>query len=148
MVAGRGEGSPVPPAAGAVFGAEQGARGGHVRSGSGPVDDAVVYPVRLGADRERQVAAVLDLVDGIATAGPAALLLARDGARNSGKRCRSSGHRPGSGVAQVPCGRVLRQGVCDLSQARRIGDRGEAVAFLDKRCPRRLCGAGDVLVPA
>ena len=40
------------------------------------------------------------------------------------------------------------KGVCDLSQARRIGDRGEAVAFLDKSCPCRLCGAGHVLVPA
>ena len=41
---------------------------------------------------------------------------------------------------------MLRQGICDPSQARRVGDRGEAVADLGECYPRRLGLAGHVLV--
>ena len=49
-------------------------------------------------------------------------------------------------LAQPPYSRILRQGICDPSQARRVGDRGEAVADLAECYPRRCGLPGHVLV--
>ena len=40
-------------------------------------------------------------------------------------------------LAQPPYSRILRQGICDPGQARRVGDAGEAVARLGECYPRR-----------
>jgi hypothetical protein len=44
---------------------------------------------------------------------------------------------PPTDLAQPPYSRMLRQGICDPSQARGVGDGGEAVADLVKCYPRR-----------
>ena len=49
-------------------------------------------------------------------------------------------------LAQPPYSRMLRQGICDPSQARRVGDGGEAVADLREGFPPRLGPAGHVVV--
>src|SRR6266480_2821491 len=47
-------------------------------------------------------------------------------------------------LAQPPCSRRLRQGICDLSQALRIRDSSKAVVLLGESDPGGLRGAGDV----
>ena len=113
-------------AAGALLRAEQGPQGGHVQPGAGPIDDAVEHLLHLSAHFEYQVAAVLDLVDGVVVAEPAADLLVevQPEAQAGGV------DPPVADLAQAPYRRGLRQGVCDLSQACGVGDRGEAVALL------------------
>jgi hypothetical protein len=59
----------------AVLRSEQGAQDRHVQAGTGPVEDCVEHPVHPGTQPEDQVAAVLDLVDGVAVAEAAAGLL-------------------------------------------------------------------------
>src|SRR4029078_4537658 len=49
-------------------------------------------------------------------------------------------------LAQPPYSRILRQGICDPGQARRVGDRGEAVADLGECYPRRAGLPGHELV--
>jgi hypothetical protein len=53
---------------------------------------------------------------------------------------------PVADLVQAPYSRIPRQGVCDLSQGPRVGDRGETVAFLGEGYPGHLRLAGDVLV--
>jgi hypothetical protein len=130
-------------AAGALFGAEQGPQDRHVQPGAGAVDDPVEHPVHLGADGEQQVAAVLGLIDRVAVAEPAALLLDQVEPEAQARGV----DPPVDDLGQSPYRRGLRQGVCDLGQAGGVGDAGEAVALLDvaeAACPGR---GGDVLVP-
>jgi hypothetical protein len=121
-----------------VFGAEDGAHRGHVQAGAGPVHDAVEQVLHLRAGAEQQVAAVLHLVDrvGVAEPGPALLINVQGEAQTRGI------DPPVADLAQAPYSRGLRQGICDLGQARRVGDRGEAVAVLAEGYPRpaRLAG--------
>jgi len=49
-------------------------------------------------------------------------------------------------LAQAPYRPGLGQGVCDLSQAFRVTDSGEAVALLREVEPGRLGGAGEIFV--
>ena len=62
-------------AVGTGLGAEQGAQDRHVQPGAGPVDHGVEDPVHVGAGAEGQVAAVLDLVDGVVVVGPGQFLV-------------------------------------------------------------------------
>ena len=103
----------------------------------------VEHSVHLAPDCEYQVAAVLDLIDRVAVAEPAAGLLVevQPEAQAGGV------DPPVADLAQAPYRRGLRQGVCDLSQACGIGDRGEAVAFLSEPDPGRAAPGGNVLVP-
>ena len=83
---------------------------------------------------EDQVAAVLDLIDGEGVAETAALLLIE-----VKPEAQARGIDPSpTDLAQPPYSRILRQGICDPSQARRVGDGGEAVADLAECYPRRL----------
>src|SRR4029078_7158019 len=49
-------------------------------------------------------------------------------------------------LAQPPYSRILRQGICDPGQARRVDDHGEAVADLGECYPRRGSLPSHVLV--
>jgi hypothetical protein len=129
-------------AAGTLRGPEDGANPGHVQPGPGPVDHRVedlLHPVAVGED---QVAAVFDLIDGEGVAETAALLLVE-----VEPEAQARGIDPAlADLAQPPYSRILRQGICDPSQARGIGDRGEAVVDLAECYPRRLRLTGHVFV--
>jgi hypothetical protein len=121
-----------------LFGAEQRAQDRHVQPGAGAVDDPVEHAVHLGADGEQQVAAVLGLIDRVAVAEPAALLLGQ-----VQPEAQAGGvDPPVDDLGQSPYRRGLRQGVCDLSQGGGVGDAGEAVALLDVSDPGRAGGGG------
>src|SRR6185312_6288147 len=82
---------------------------------------------------EDQVAAVLELIDGEPVAESAAVLLVA-----IEPEAQARGVDPAlADLAQSPYSRMLRQGICDPGQARRVGDRGEAVAGLGECYPRR-----------
>ena len=87
---------------------------------------------------------MLDLVDRVVVAepGPVLLVEVQPEAQAGGV------DPPVADLAQAPYSPRLGQGVCDLRQALRVGDRGEAVALFSKTdlLPLRL--AGDELVPA
>ena len=124
------------------LGAEDGAHLGHVEAGSGAVDDGVEQLLHRRPVGEDQVAAVLELVDGELVAEPAAPLLV-----NVEPETQTGGVDPRfADLAQSPYSRIVRQGICDLSQTCGVGDRGEAVAFLDEPYAGPGGGAGDVLV--
>src|SRR4029077_17098269 len=91
-------------------------------------------PLHRRAVGEDQVAAVLELIDGQPVAESAAVLLVE-----IQPEAQAGGVDPAlADLAQPPYSRVARQGICDPSQARGIGDRGEAVADLAECYPRRL----------
>ena len=78
-----------------------------------------------------QVAAVLELIDGEPVAESAAPLLVE-----IQPEAQARGVDPApADLAQSPYSRILRQGICDPGQARRVGDRGEAVADLAECYP-------------
>lgn len=114
--------------AGALPDSEQGAQLRHVQPGPGAVDDGVERALHHPPGFEDQVAAVLDLVDRIRVAEPGAALLGQ---------VESEAQAPGvdpavNNLAQAPYRPGLGQGVCDLSQAIRFIDAGEAIALLRK----------------
>ena len=113
-------------AAGALLSAEQRPQGRHVQPGAGPINDAVEHLLPLSAHFEYQVMAVLGLVDRVAVGEPAAGLLIETQPEAPARRI----DPPVADLAQAPYRRVLRQGVCDLSQACGIGDCGKAVALI------------------
>ena len=91
-------------------------------------------PLHRRAVGEDQVAAVLELIDGEPVTESAAVLLVE-----VQREAQARGVDPASAdLAQPPYSRILRQGICDPSQAHRVGDRGEAVADLGECYPRRL----------
>src|SRR4029077_11354432 len=125
-------------AAGALRGAEDGADLRPVEPGPGPIHHSVEHPLHPPTVGEDQVAAVLNLVDRQRVTEPAALLLVEVEPEAQARRI-----DPGfADLAQPPYSRILRQGICDPGQARRVGDRGEAVADLGECYPRRLGLAG------
>ena len=92
--------------------------------------NSLLHPVSVGED---QVAAVFELIDGETVAKSAALLLVE-----VKPEAQARGVDPApTDLAQPPYSRILRQGICDPSQARGVGDRGEAVAGLAECYPRR-----------
>src|ERR1700757_4275186 len=113
-------------------GAEDGADLGHIQPGAGPVHHRIedlLHPVSVGED---QVAAVLELIDGEPVRESAAVLLVEIQPEAQAGRI----DPPPTDLAQPPYSRMLRQGICDPGQARRVGDRGETVADLGKCYPR------------
>ena len=120
-------------AAGTLRGAEDGADLGHVQPGAGPIDHRVEHPLHPRAVGEDQVAAVLELIDREPVAESAAVLLVE-----IQPEAQAGGVDPAlADLAQPPYSRVARQGICDPGQARRVGDRGEAVADLGECYPCR-----------
>jgi hypothetical protein len=80
-----------------------------------------LHPRAVGEDH---VAAVFELIDGEPVAESAAVLLVE-----VESEAQAGGIDPApADLAQSPYSRMLRQGICDPGQARRVGDRGEAVA--------------------
>ena len=123
-------------------GAEDGADLGHVQPGTGPVDHSVEDPLHRRAVGEDQVAAVLELIDGQPINKSAALLLVE-----IQPEAQARGIDPAlADLAQPPYSRILRQGICDPGQARRLGDRGKAIAGLGECYPRRGGLPGHLLV--
>ncbi|MGH2375903.1 MAG: hypothetical protein ACRDIC_20830 [bacterium] len=111
---------------GPVFDPEERPQLGYVEPTAGPVDHRVEDAVHLAADLEQQVAVLLDLVDRVAVAEAAALLLV-DVQTEAGA---GGVDPPITDLAEAPYRLVARQGVCDLSQGLGIGDGGEAVGLL------------------
>ncbi len=115
---------------------------GNIQPGPGPVHGGVKDVLHLPSGGKQQVAAVFDLVGrvGVREAGPllAGQVKAEDQAGGADP--------PVDDLAQPPCSRILRQGVCDLSQAGRIRGTSKAVALLGEADPFCLRGDGDVLV--
>ena len=128
--------------AGSLFGAEQGAQLGHVETGPGAVHHGVEHPVHGRPGREEQVPAVLDLVDGVVVDEPGPFLLGQ-----IQPEAQAGGVDPPiADLAQTPYSRGLRQGVCELGQARGIGDLRETVSLLPERHASRGGHGGHVLV--
>jgi hypothetical protein len=129
-------------AVGTGIGAEDGPQRRHVQAGAGPVRRQVEDPLHLRPAGEDQVPAVLDLVDRepVAEAGPL-LFPGVQGEAQAG-----AVDPPLADLAQPPYSRMLRQGICAPGQARRVGDRGEAVAVLGEGYSRLARLAGHVLV--
>ena len=94
----------------------------------------VEHPVHVTAVGKQQVTGVFGLVDrvGVGEAGPPLVgqVQAEDQARGVDP--------PVDDLAQAPCSRILRQGVCDLGQAGRIRGTSKAVALLGEGDPGRL----------
>ncbi len=128
--------------AGTAAGPEQGPQGRDVQPGPGPVQHGVEHPVHVTAVGKQQVTGVFGLVDrvGVAEAGPPLIgqVQAEDQAGGVDP--------PVDDLAQPPCSRILRQGVCDLSQASRIRGSSKTVALLGEADALGLCGHRDVLV--
>ena len=107
---------------------------GTSKPGAGPIHHRVEEPLHRRAVGEDQVATVLELIDGEPVTESAAVLLVE-----VEPEAQARGVDPSSAdLAQPPYSRILRQGICDPSQAHRVGDRGEAVADLGECYPRRL----------
>src|SRR5204863_8918372 len=116
---------------------------GDVQPGPGPVEYPVKQVLHLPARAEEHVAAVFGLVDRVAVAEPADVLL---GSVQAGTPA-CAVDPPVADLAQAPYSRIPRQGVCDPGQALRIRDASKAVALLGETDPGRLRLAGDILVP-
>ena len=111
-------------------------------AGPGPVQHGVEHPVHVTAVGKQQVTGVFGLVDrvGVGEAGP--LLIGQVQAEDQARGV----NPPVDDLAQAPCSRILRQGVCDLGQAGRIRGPGKAVALLGEAGPGRLRGHCHILV--
>ena len=125
------------------LGAEQRAHLGHIQPGPGPVHRGVKDVLHLPAGGKQQVTAVFDLVDRVGVGEESPLLVGQVQAEDQA----GGVDPPVDDLAQPPCSRVLRQGVCDLSQAGRIRGSSKAVALLGKADPGHLGGDGHILVP-
>ena len=132
----------APGGARARLGAKQRDHLADIQPGPRPVHHGVKDVLHLPAAGKQQVAAVLDLVDrvGVDEAGP--LLIGQVQAEDQA----GGVDPPVNDLAQPPCSRILRQGVCDLSQAGRIRGSGKAVALLDKADPGHLGRDRHILV--
>ena len=120
-------------AAGPLRGPEDGADLGHIQPGACAIHHGVKHPLHRRAVGEDQVATVLELIDGEPVNKPAAALLVE-----IQPEAQARGIDPAlADLAQPPYSRILRQGICDPGQARRVGDRSEAVAGLAECYPRR-----------
>jgi len=98
--------------------------------------------LREPAVGEDQVAAVLELIDREPVTESAAVLLIE-----IQPEAQAGGIDPSSAdPAQPPYSRMLRPGICDPGQARRVGDHGETIADLVKCHPRRGGLPGHVVV--
>ena len=120
--------------AGTAAGPEQGPQGPDIQAGPGPVQHGVEHPVHVTAVGKQQVTGVFGLVDrvGVGEAGP--LLIGQVQAEDQARGV----DPPVDDLAQAPCSRILRQGVCDLGQAVRIRGTSKAVALLGEGDPGRL----------
>lgn len=93
------------------------------RSGAGAVHDGAERLLHHPAGAEDQLAAVLELIDRVAVAEPAAGLLVKVEPEAQARRVDSGVND----LAQAPCRPGLGQGVCDVSQALWLFDPREAV---------------------
>ena len=127
----------------AHLGAEQRGHLRNIQAGPRPVHHGVKDVLHLPARVKQQVAAVLDLVDrvGVEEAGP--LLVGQVQAEDQA----GGVDPPVDDLAQPPCSRILRQGVCDLSQASRIRGSGKTVALLGEADALALRADRHILVP-
>jgi hypothetical protein len=120
----------------------QGPQRRDVQPGPGPVQHRVEHPVHVTAVGKQQVTGVFGLAGrvGVGEAGPplAGQVQAEDQACGVDP--------PVDDLAQAPCSRILRQGVCDLGQAARVRGSGKAVALLGEADPGRLRGHCHILV--
>ena len=113
-----------------------------VQRRSAAIDQGLEDLLHAPANHEYQISAVLHLIVGEVIAKPAAFLLlkverkAQTGAVNP----------PLTDLAQSPYSPLLGQGLCDLCEARRVGDGGKAVAFLGEPDARFASLAGDVFM--
>ncbi len=133
----------APRGARAHLGAEQRGHLGNIQPGPRPVHHGVKDVLHLPARVKQQVAAVLDLVDrvGVEEAGP--LLVGQVQAEDQA----GGVDPPVDDLAQPPCSRILRQGVCDLSQASRIRGSSKTVALLGEADALALRADRHILVP-
>ena len=113
---------------GPLIGTEEGANDRHGEPGPGSVRNRLEHRVHLAPGAEQQVAAVVDLVDGVAVAEQRSFLIGEVEAEAQ----TGAVDPPVADLAQAPYSSGMRQGVCDLGQAFGVGDGGEAVAFLSK----------------
>ena len=122
--------------------AEDGADRRDVQPGPGAVQDPVEQGLHLRAGFKQQVAGVFGLVDRVAVAEPAALLLLKVQAE-----AQAGGvDPPVADLAQAPYSRITRPGICDPGQALRIRDLSKTVALLGEPDPLGVRGDRDVLV--
>ena len=134
--------SAAPRGARAHLGAEQRDHLGDIQAGPGPVHRGVKDVLHLPAAVKQQVAAVFDLVDRVGVDEAGLLLVGQVKAEDQA----GGVDPPVDDLAQPPCSRILRQGVCDLSQASRIRGTSKTVALLGEADPLGLRGHRDVLV--
>ncbi len=133
----------VAAASGVAAFAEDGPDLAQVEMAAVAVQQVLEDLLHLVAAFEEQVAAVLDLEDGVVVAEAGALLVGEVQAEDEAGRVDPAL----DDLAQAPCGRRVGQGVCDPREGRRVGHGGEAVALFAEADPRGLRGAGDMLVP-
>jgi hypothetical protein len=109
----------------------------------GPVQHGAVHPVHVTAVGEQQITGVFGLIDrvGVGEAGP--LLVGQVQAEAQARGV----DPPVDDLAQPPCSRIVRQGVCDLGQAGRIRGSSKTVALLGETDALALRGDRYVLVP-
>src|SRR5207237_6384751 len=124
-----------------VLQAEDGPDRRDVQPGPGPVQHPVEQVLHLRAGLEQQVPAVFGLVDRVAIAEPAALLLIEVQAEAQAGRI----DPPVADLAQAPYSRITRPGICDPGQALRIRDLSKTVPLLDEPDPLALRGDRNIL---
>jgi hypothetical protein len=91
---------------------------------------------------KQQVTGVFGLVDGVGVGEAGPLLIGQVKAEDQARGV----DPPVDDLAQAPCSRILRQGVCDLGQAGRIRGLSKAVALLGEGDPGRLRGHCHILM--
>src|ERR1700756_1671748 len=103
---------------------QDGLDGFQVERRAAAVDQRLKHLVHVRADLEDQVATVFDLIVGVLVTKPAPLLLVEvEGEADTGVDPTLAD------PAQSPYSPMLGQGVCDLRQARGVGDACKAVSF-------------------
>jgi len=125
----------------AMFVTQDGLDGFQVERRAATVDQGLKHLVHVRADLEDQVATVFDLVVGVLVTKPAPLLLVEvEGEADTGVDPTLAD------PAQSPYSPMLGQGVCDLRQARGVGDACKAVSFFGDDDTRLARLAGHVFV--
>jgi hypothetical protein len=122
--------------------AEDGADCRDVQPRPSPVQYPVEQGLHLRTGPEQQVAGVFGLVDRVAVAEPAALLLLEVQAEAQARRI----DPPVADLAQAPYSRLPRSGICDPRQALRIRDLSKAVPLLGEPGLFGLPGDRDILM--